>query len=182
MIQTRRLLLRAPKESDLQPLHGILSDPRAMRYWSRPEHTDISETKEFLAFCMQDASESHLEYMIERDGDLIGRIAMWKIAEVGFILHPDFWGQGYVTEALRAMLPEVFTRYPQVTTVTAELDPRNLGCARLLEKCGFVQTGYEEKNFDYGGIEWTDTAYYELRRADFETSQMAASYEKPTAS
>ena len=47
---------------------------------------------------------------------------------------------------------------------TAELDPRNTGSVRLLEKLGFRQTGYEEKNFDYGGIEMTDTAYFTLDR------------------
>ncbi|WP_338548113.1 GNAT family N-acetyltransferase [Roseovarius phycicola] len=48
--------------------------------------------------------------------------------------------------------------------LTAECDPRNIASIALLKKLRFEQTGYAEKNFDYGGIEMCDTAYFELKR------------------
>ena len=49
MIRTERLILRRARPDDLADVHAMLSDPRAMRYWSRPEHDSIAESRDWLA-------------------------------------------------------------------------------------------------------------------------------------
>ena len=163
MIRTARLVLRPFAAGDLDALHAIFSDPRAMRHWDRPAWDDIDRTRRLLAEYRRDAPDEHIEYAVDRDGTLIGRVAMWKRYEVGYIFAPDHWGRGYATEAMEALIPEILARFPEAQTLTAELDPRNEASVRLLRRLGFVQTGLAERNFHYGD-EWTDTAYFALQR------------------
>ncbi|WP_300437508.1 GNAT family N-acetyltransferase [uncultured Mameliella sp.] len=160
VIRTQRLLLRPARLTDLEPLHTVFSDPRAMRYWSRPAHEDITQTREMLHFLMEDRP-GQVEFAIECDGRCIGRAGIWRDAEIGYILHPGYWGQGLTFEALSALIPEIARRRPDLDRLTAEVDPRNTGSVRLLEKLGFTLVRTEEKNFLYGGWEWCDSAYYE---------------------
>ena len=48
-IQTPRLLLRPARPSDVVDLHGVLSDRRAMRYWSSLPHATIAQTRAWLS-------------------------------------------------------------------------------------------------------------------------------------
>ena len=164
MIRSARLVLRLLREEDLEDLHQIFSNPLAMRYWDRPAWQDMETTRKLLAAFMQDAPERQLSFAIEHEGKLIGRIGMSRQFEIGYILHPDWWGKGLGTEAIAAFLPELFVRFPNADALTAEIDPRNTGSARVLEKNGFVCMRIERQNFLYGEDEWCDTAYYRLNR------------------
>lgn len=159
-IVTPRLRLRPARLTDLEPLHAVLSDPRAMRYWSRPAHDDIARTRQFLRGLMA----SPLDYVVERDGRCIGKAGLWQESELGYILHADHWGQGLASEALSALLPEAWRLRPDLEVITAEADPRNAASCRVLEKLGFVHLRTEERNFLYDGTEWCDTAYFALAR------------------
>ncbi len=164
MIRTGRLLLREGRAEDLGPLHEIFSDPRAMRYWDRPAHDDLSQTQAFLDQFMAPDPARQFEFILEHEGRCIGKAGIWGAPELGFILHPDCWGRGLMTEALRALLPRAFARFPHLPEITAEIDPRNLASQAVLKKLGFRQTGFARKNFLYGGIELCDTAYFALTR------------------
>ena len=164
MIRTERLLLRPARDDDLEDLHAIFSDPRAMRYWDRPAYEDIETTRAFLRWFMTPDQERREEYIIELDGRAIGKAGMWAKPEVGFILHPDVWGHGYAFEAMNAVIPRAFAAHPRLPALTAEIDPRNRASEALLTKLGFERTGFAEKNFLYGRQEWCDTAYYALER------------------
>mgnify|MGYP006185422483 CR=1 FL=1 len=53
MIQTARLTLRRATWDDLDATHRLFSNPVVMRYWSRPEHETLDETKAWLGFLVQ---------------------------------------------------------------------------------------------------------------------------------
>lgn len=164
MIRTRRLVLRPARADDLMALHEIFSDPRAMRYWDRLPHEDIGETGNFLdAFMTADAAGRE-EYIIEFGGRCIGKAGCWKKPELGYILHPEFWGQGLATEAIRPILPRAFDKFADVDALTAEIDPRNAASERVLRKLGFEKVGAAERTFCIGG-EWSDSAFFELSRS-----------------
>ncbi|MDJ0823714.1 MAG: GNAT family N-acetyltransferase [Paracoccaceae bacterium] len=161
--RTKRLLLRPARLDDLHPLHAIFSDPRAMRYWDRPAYEDIALTRDFLEHFIHRDWDAREEFILDLDGLCIGKAGCWRRAELGYILHPDYWRRGLMTEALTALIPRCFAKFPEEPALTAECDPRNTASAKLLEKLGFQRTSYETRNFQYGD-EWCDTAYYALPR------------------
>ncbi|WP_425100511.1 GNAT family N-acetyltransferase [Tropicibacter sp. S64] len=164
MIRTARLLLRDARESDLADLHAIFGDPRAMRYWDRPAHGDIAETRAVLDELMAPNRTQREDYVLEFEGRCIGKAGLWRAPQLGYILHPDAWGQGLMTEALAAILPRCWSRFPQMPAILAELDPRNAASIRLLDRFGFTRTALRQQDFLYGGTTWCDTAVYTLPR------------------
>ena len=127
MVRTARLLLRPPVPEDLDRLHAIYSDTAAMRHWSCAPHTTLDQTAGLLEDLIANERDLGPEWVIEREGALIGRIGLWQRWEFGYILHPDHWGQGLATEAVRAFLPQAFARHPEMETLTADIDPVNIG-------------------------------------------------------
>ena len=139
-LRTPRLLLRRARPDDLRPLHAVFSDELAMQYWSNGPHSALDETQRWLdSMIGADLGESD-DFIVTVDSECIGKLGCWKLPEIGFILRSDHWGKGYASEAMNAFLTHIFgTR--DLDRVTADVDPRNKGSLRLLEKHGFVETG-----------------------------------------
>ncbi|MDP3339932.1 GNAT family N-acetyltransferase [Frigidibacter sp.] len=168
MIQTHRLILRPARMEDLADLHAIMSDARAMRYWSHAAHATTERTERYLTGMVAAVPEAE-EYMVELctdPGRVIGKAGCWRPDEVGYIFHPDVWGNGYAYEALAAILPRAFARNPDLQAITADVDPRNVASVRLLEKLGFEHTGSAENTFEVEGV-WTDSVFLSLPRARY---------------
>jgi RimJ/RimL family protein N-acetyltransferase len=110
-LRTERLVLRQARWDDLDAVHRVLSDPRAMRYWSRPEHETPEETRHWLGFLVDQAEDSR-DWLIEKDGEVIGKAGAWALPEVGFILHPDHWGQGLGLEAMKMVIAQLEAEFP----------------------------------------------------------------------
>ena len=164
MIRTARLVLRPAAPGDLQALYAVYSHPVAMKYWSCAPHESPEQTAELLDGLIRTERELGPEWVIERDGAVIGRIGLWKKWEFGYLLHPDHWGQGLASEAVRAFLPPAFARHPGMEALTADIDPFNIGSARVLEKAGFTVTGQAKNTFCINGV-WSDSTYYALPRS-----------------
>ena len=157
MIRTARLVLRRASWDDLEAVHRLFSEPRAMRYWSRPEHETLEETRHWLRFLVEPAADS-LDLLVEKDGEVIGKAGAWQLPEVGFLLHPDHWGQGLAFEAMTAVIAQVEAGFPALPQLTAEVDPRNAASLRLLAKLGFQETHREERTLLWKD-EWCDSAW-----------------------
>ena len=157
MIRTDRLLLRRATWDDLDAVHRLFSDPRVMRYWSRPEHETLEETRHWLRFMVDRAPDSR-DFLIEKDGEVIGKAGAWKLPEVGFLLHPDHWGRGLAFEAMGAVIADVEAELPDLPELTAEVDPRNGPSLRLLERLGFRETHRAERTLLWRD-EWCDSIW-----------------------
>ncbi len=161
-ILTPRLRLRQPRPDDLEAMHAVLSQPEGMRYWSSLPHVDLDQTRDWLANMIAQSAVTGCDFVLEHEGRVIGKAGAYRPPEVGYILHPDAWGQGLATEALAAIIPHVFAR-TDADALKADVDPRNLGSLRLLEKLGFQRTGTAERTWLVGD-EWCDSVYLELPR------------------
>jgi ribosomal-protein-alanine N-acetyltransferase len=162
-IRTERLLLRRARESDLHALHAVFTHPEAMRYWSRPPHEHLEQTREWLRSMLDSppppASD---DFVIEHAGTVIGKAGSYRLPEIGYILHPDHWRRGLAFEALDAFIRHAFATH-DVPRLTADVDPRNVASIRLLTKLGFHETHRAERTWNVGG-QWTDSAYFALDR------------------
>lgn len=164
MIVTPRLSLRKPQMSDAPALHRAMSEPSAMRYWTRPAHEWLAETEAFLASMIAADAEGGDEFIIEHAGEVIGKCGMWRRFEVGFLLHPAHWGKGLAQEAMVALIAHLFAT--QATDhLTAEADPRNAASLALLARLGFRETHRAERTMQWGD-EWCDSVYLRLDRGE----------------
>jgi RimJ/RimL family protein N-acetyltransferase len=161
-IHTPRLRLRRARPDDLDALHGLLSDERTMRYWSTAPHTDIEETRSWLTAMIGAPPAESDDFIVEHQGRVIGKAGCWRLPDLGYILHPDAWGQGYAVEALSAVIAHLLTR-PDVTRLTADVDPRNDASLRLLAKLGFTVTHTAARTWHVGDV-WQDSVYLALER------------------
>ena len=163
-IVTPRLKLRSARPDDLEAMHAVLSDPCATRWWSTPPHESLEQTRVWLDSMIAHGPDNP-DFVIERGGVVIGKAGFWKLPEVGYILHPDHWGQGIAGEAVEAATGHVFATR-EIDHLTADVDPENAASIRLLERLGWVKTGFAERTWNIGG-EWKDSLYYGLSRASW---------------
>ncbi|HZZ67057.1 MAG TPA: GNAT family N-acetyltransferase [Phenylobacterium sp.] len=159
---TRRLRLRRARPDDLADLHAILSHPDAMRFWSSLPHTDLEQSRAWLANMIDAPPGESDDFIVEMDGRAIGKAGFWRLPAIGYILHPDYWGQGLATEALRAAIDHVFATYP-IPIVVADVDPDNAASLALLAKLGFVETHRAQRTWQIGD-NWYDSVFLALRR------------------
>lgn len=161
-IRTARLLLRPARMDDLAAMHAILSDAAAMRWWSTPPHAEIGQTRAWLSGMVSPPHADSEDYVIEHQGRVVGKAGAYRLPEVGFILHPAAWGQGLAREAMAAIIPRLFDRWP-VPALEADVDPRNAASLGLLGRLGFEKVRFAERTW-LVGEEWCDSVYLALPR------------------
>jgi RimJ/RimL family protein N-acetyltransferase len=81
-------------------------------------------------------------------------------AEIGWTIHPDFAGQGYMTEAAGALLEIAFGTLG-LHRVFAQLDPRNDPSIALCRRLGMREEAYFVEDLWFKGA-WGDTAIYAI--------------------
>src|SRR5712692_9073399 len=103
-IETERLVLRPFRAADFDDVHAYASDPEVTRYTSFGPNTP-AETREFLARCKAETDDelrcsySFAMTMLGADR-VVGGIGFTidrpirRAAELGYVLHRDFWGGG----------------------------------------------------------------------------------------
>ena len=161
MLTTERLILRPARQDDLMDLFAIYSDPHAMRYWSTPPHETPKRTQENLDRMLQ-AKPPLTYFVIEMDAKAIGTAGGHHGNEIGFLLHPNYWRQGILSEAMTKILPHIW----QVTDVDhlfADIDPLNKASVGLVKSLGFTLSHAAQNTFCINGV-WSDSVYYKLFR------------------
>lgn len=162
-LTTERLILRPARWDDLDALHAIFTQPVAMRFWSRPPHTDLDQTREWLGSMIDSPADQSEDFIVELEGRTIGKAGFHRLPEIGFILDPSCWGRGLAREALSAVLDHLFATHA-TPFAEADVDPRNAASLRLLGKLGFEEHGRATHTYCIAG-EWVDSVYLSLTRA-----------------
>ena len=171
-LETERLRLRPFVEADADDLFALQSDPYVLRYWDSPPWTDRASVARFMARCQQLAeSGSGARVVIERRSDqaFVGwcTVTDWnpdfRSASLGYCLNQAAWGNGYATEAARALLGWAFGTF-DLNRVQSEADTRNAASARVLEKLGFVLEGTLREDCVVDGVVSDSWVYGLLRR------------------
>ena len=160
--ETPRLRLREPRMTDAPAIYArYASDPDVTRYLPWRPHKDVEETQTFLSHLLS-AMESGGTYawIVEgkedrrlmgfmsmgiqsaREGDFLSIEEERHYYKVGFAYHlaRSEWGQGYATEAARALVDWAFSQ-PQVFRIWTLCDVENGASARVLEKLGLGREG-----------------------------------------
>ena len=167
-LETERLVLRPYEDGDLENLHAIYSRPDVAR-WLYYEPSTLEESREKLArkIAGRELSEEHgLSAAVQlRDGTYVGDVVLFygsvehKTVELGFSFDPRHQGEGYATEAARALVDWAFSQ--GFHRVIGRLEPRNTPSARVLDKLGMRLEAHLVENEWVKG-EWQSELVYAI--------------------
>jgi RimJ/RimL family protein N-acetyltransferase len=145
-LQTARLQLRQWSKADLAPLVELFVEPKVWWYPLRRGFTAV-ETERFLQRRLDEwATRGWGLWALELDGVLIGYTGLglpeflpevMPVPEIGWRLHPDFWGSGYATEAALASLEYGFGELG-LDDIVSIFEPDNAASGRVMERLGMA--------------------------------------------
>ena len=173
VLETRRLILRPWEESDLEDFYAYASVEGVGEMAGWRHHESIEVSRSILEDFM---SHKNVFALVHREsGRAIGSLGLhpsWanedeayrdlKMKEIGYVLSREYWGQGLMPEAVRAVIGFCFD--------TCGLDALTVGhfsvngqSKRVVEKCGFQfvrESRYHAKQL---GKDFDDMRYILLR-------------------
>ena len=165
---TDRLVLRAMTDGDVDDIHAYQSRADVCRYLPFEPRTrdEVAEkVAKYSAALALTGEGDFWQLAISRAsepgrviGDLYFAIKSTEnaTAEIGWTVHPDFAGQGYMTEAASALLGIAFGIL-DLHRVFAQLDPRNDASIALCRRLGMREEAYFVEDLWFKGA-WGDTA------------------------
>ncbi|MDB5111335.1 MAG: ribosomal-protein-S5-alanine N-acetyltransferase [Mucilaginibacter sp.] len=154
-ITTQRLVLRQLQDDDVHELFALRTDERVSRFLDRPLPESLNDVREFIAKVNQITHDNEgLYWVITRKNEdkLLGAIGLRNFgpeqcqAEIGYELHPDHQGQGFMHEAITHVLAYSFGRLG-LQAIMADTDPGNLRSIQILERHGFVKINGLENTY-----------------------------------
>jgi ribosomal-protein-alanine N-acetyltransferase len=141
VIETERLVLRALRVDDAEALHPMYSDVDANYYGSHPATVTLDDTRARVEKAVADTGWRGWAITLKGDDTAIGTVASYekrqgKVTEIGYVLSRAQWGNGYVTEAVAAMIDLLFVEGQR--RVFADTDPDNAPSITVLKRLGFT--------------------------------------------
>jgi len=162
---TERLRLRGWSEADRLPLVAIKTDPSNWRFIGNGQPQTAEQATDLLAVLQEEweaAGVGSWAVVVAATGELLGDCGV-KLTDRGpqlaYMIARGQWGNGFATEASRAVLGHVFVAHDW-PAVYASTSVENIASQRVLEKVG-MQTRRTIEG-PYGREAW-----YELRRDEF---------------
>lgn len=150
VLLTDRLRLRAPKGDDCDAVHSILSFPEVTRFTNWPEAPKKAKSERLTRWmCNVFAKGKGCAWIIEElasSNAVLGAVRFnsfdkqSKSGEIGYELHPSFWGKGLMSEAVEAVARCGFDHFA-LNRIEAWTLPGNAASDRVLEKTGFRYEG-----------------------------------------
>ena len=156
-LETARLLLRDLILKDAVPMHALRSDPVVTRYCAYIASDTLEEAKTWVRDTMvHNAMRPRLSYNLaivsKEDGQVMGWIGIGQADDptlgelsFGYALRSAYWGRGYMTEALTALLTFAYEELG-AKSVQGECDAQNPASGRVMAKAGlrFVERRPED--------------------------------------
>ncbi|WP_341735731.1 GNAT family protein [Microcoleus sp. CAWBG640] len=173
-IETERLLLRKITLNDANDMFEYGSDPLVSQYTMWSTHTSIEDTKSFLRSLTKMYKKRELidwGIVHKSEQKLIGTCGYveWSMnhsrAQIGYALSRKYWNQGYMSEAVSAIIDFGF-REMSLNKIEARCAQKNIASARVMEKVGMQLEGILRQQLFVKDQYW-DLKIYSILRDDF---------------
>ena len=168
-LRTERLVLRPLAPGDAGAVFTIMSDDQAMRFWDWPAVREPQTVAEIVTGQIADMAQGRAVYWAAALGArVIGACDLSEIdrhhgrAEIGFLFDRAYWGKGYATEAIAAVIGHAFGPLG-LERLWARFHAGNEGSRRLLERLGFVREGTLKGHIVRDGLRRDCLIYAKLR-------------------
>lgn len=175
-LSTERLILREVAETDLNFIHALHSLPETDQYNTMGIPADLSVTQKLVndliaeqqlternrfALCVEDKEQKFVGLL----GLNLGKPG-YRRGEVWYKIHPAFWGKGYASEAVKALIRWGFEEL-KLHRIEAGCATQNKASIRVLEKVGMTREGLGRKLLPIRG-EWVDNYTYSILEGEMK--------------
>ena len=179
-IETDRLLLRPlDPDRDVDDVLAYQSRADVCRYIPYEPRTReqiaerLADPERTRSTLDKDGQVMSLAVELRETGRVIGDVVLiyasaeHQCAEIGYVLNPDYHGNGYITEACRALLALAFDEF-KLRRVIARIDDRNDASAAVLRRLGMRQEAHLIENELFKG-EWTSEIDFAILAAEWHS-------------
>ena len=180
-LESERLLLRKLELTDAPEIQSIRSDERVMKYMDSERQSTEEHSERFISMKLKMYQENTGIFwaIIEKSTNaFIGDFSFFKMdhknsrTEIGYTSKPEFWGKGYMQEAMTSIFNFGFDKL-NLHNLEANINPGNDKSRAILTKMGFQKEAYFRENYYYDG-KYLDSEIYSLLSSDFKTDNTKA--------
>lgn len=170
VLTTSRLMLKKLTRSDAGGIFSLRSNEDVIRYTGIKKYAAIDEAHAYISRIGEDLARNECimwSIRLISNDQFIGSICIWNIAsdgacaEIGYDLLPQYQGQGFMQEALKAVIGYGFEGM-KLSSIVAYLRTQNTRSIRLLERNGFIRGVVHDLVTDDGTT--VEMAAYALQR------------------
>ncbi len=149
MLETEHLLLRRMKIEDANDMFEYASQQIVTKYLIWNPHPDRAYTRDYLAFVQKQYEDGEFydwSIIYKPEMKMIGTCGFTAFddenntGEIGYVLNPDYWGQGLMAEAVMEVLSFGFLKL-NLHRIEAKYMEGNTASRRVMEKCGMSYEG-----------------------------------------
>lgn len=175
-IKTERLILDYFRVEDAPQVARLAGDIRVSKMTaSLPHPYEVHMAEEWISSHQRQRNEnSNFTFAIRKkdNQELIGAISIGfneahSRGYIGYWSGVDFWGQGFGTEALKAIINYGFSKHG-VNKIWAEYKSYNKSSGRVMEKAGMLFEGFMRKHFKDNDGSYVDIAVRSILREEFQ--------------
>ena len=158
------------KNTDIDYLNELYALPEVTQYqtWGPQSY---EETQQFINVVLDKDSNWIYNVLVDPDTDkVIGTIQLAidevnQSAEINFIVHPNYWGDGVATDIAKTIIKYAF-KVLKLNRIGAAIDSNNIASGIVLEKLGMKREGMLRKD-KLVQDEYRDTLIYGLLRSEY---------------
>lgn len=167
-LETENLIIRTYNKNDAQNLYETLNDKKVLEYIPE-DPISIEQAHAAIDWLISNYKldlDTDYKYSfaieLKADGKYVGWCGFGYLdydkeqKEIYYTLKSEYWGNGYATEATRALVSYIFEEL-NLEKIVAVVKPDNKASQKVIEKLGFEKTGIIgnlPKEFEFYNGEW----------------------------
>ncbi len=174
IIFSERLIFRKASLDDVPEIMALRGNPEVMRYIPRPLVTNEAEAIAHIQANLEGLeNNTALNWIIclKDNPKAIGIAGFYRLkpedyrAEIGYMLLPEFQGNGYITETVTRLIAFGFNEL-KLNSIEAVIAPDNIASQRVVLKNNFEQEGFF-KEYEYYEGRFLDIQIYSLLKRNY---------------
>ncbi|MEV0271069.1 GNAT family N-acetyltransferase [Hamadaea sp. NPDC050747] len=152
------VVLREPTPADAEQFHAFAAHPLVLPTVDATQVPSVEDVRTFLTELAGQPDAPRRERVIVVHDRVVGSIGLTlegSSAEIGYVIHPDYWGRGVATRAAIEMVRLGFDELG-LTRIYAQFSRENPASVRVVEKVGLHQV--DDKTWEITADEWAAAA------------------------
>lgn len=152
-IYSERLSLQEVSQKDAESLFHIWSNPEITKFMNIPAMTNVNQAMEMIQLfesLSREKKGNRFTISLTETNTVIGSCGFNYLdyendrGEIGYELDKEYWGQGYMTEALKTLMQVGFSQF-NLNRIEAKVEPQNVASQYVLKKIGCKEEGLLRK-------------------------------------